>query len=95
PSMNSIFACRRREKQQLAPGHRLARMFRPSSLLCSTCNNTDVAYSSYSSPAGDDQGSSSRALLAVYGAVDRDLFVASLRRDLSAEPSPSPLLSVT
>jgi hypothetical protein len=47
PSVNIIFACRRREKQQPPPGHRLARMFRPSSLLCSTCNNTDVASSSY------------------------------------------------
>ncbi|ONM25223.1 hypothetical protein ZEAMMB73_Zm00001d006842 [Zea mays] len=71
-------------------------MFRPSSLLCSTCNSTDVASSSYySSPAGDDQGSSSRALLVVNGAIDKDLFVASLRRDLSAEPSRSPLLSTT
>jgi hypothetical protein len=62
-------------------------MFRSSSLLCSTCNSTDVASSSsYSSPAGDDQGSSSHALLAVYGVVDRDL---------SAEPSPSPSLSTT
>ena len=94
--MNNIFACRRREKQQLAPGHRRARMFRSSSLLCSTCNSTDVASSSYySSPAGDDQGSSSRALLVVNGAIDKDLFVASLRRDLSAEPSRSPLLSTT
>jgi hypothetical protein len=96
PSVNIIFACRRREKQQPPPGHRLARMFRPSSLLCSTCNNTDVASSSYySSPAGDDQGSSSRALLVMNGAIDRDLFVASLRRDLSTEPSQSPLLSTT
>jgi hypothetical protein len=96
PSVNIIFACRRREKQQPPPGHRLARMFRPISLLCSTCNNTDVASSSYySSPAGDDQGSSSRALLVMNGAIDRDLFVASLRRDLSAEPSQSPLLSTT
>jgi hypothetical protein len=96
PSVNIIFACRRREKQQSPPGHRLARMFRPSSLLCSTCNSTDVASSSYySSPAGDDQGSSSRALLVVNGAIDKDLFVASLRRDLSAEPSRSPLLSTT
>uniref|UniRef100_A0A804NRI3 Ovate family protein n=1 Tax=Zea mays TaxID=4577 RepID=A0A804NRI3_MAIZE len=46
-------------------------------------------------PRGDDQGSSSRALLAVNGAIDRDLFVASLCRDLSAEPSRSPLLSIT
>ena len=93
PSVNIIFACLRREKQQPPPGHR---MFRPSSLLCSTCNSTDVASSSYySSPAGDDQGSSSRALLVVNGAIDKDLFVASLRRDLSAEPRPSPLLSMT
>ncbi|PWZ27939.1 hypothetical protein Zm00014a_002990 [Zea mays] len=71
-------------------------MFHPSSLLCSTSNSTNVASSSYySSPVGDDQGSSSRALLAVNGAIDRDLFVASLCRDLSAEPSRSPLLSIT
>ncbi|PWZ10592.1 hypothetical protein Zm00014a_000328 [Zea mays] len=71
-------------------------MFHPSSLLCSTCNSTDVASSSYySSPAGDDQSSSSHALLVVNGAINMDLFVASLRRDLSAEPSRSPLLSTT
>uniref|UniRef100_A0A804PRA8 Ovate family protein n=2 Tax=Zea mays TaxID=4577 RepID=A0A804PRA8_MAIZE len=96
PYVNIIFACPRREKQQPPLGHRLARMFCSSLLLCSTCNNTDVASSSYyTSPAGNDQGSSSRALLVVNGAIDRDLFVASLRRDLSAEPSRSPLLSTT
>ncbi|KAG2594722.1 zinc finger CCCH domain-containing protein 18-like [Panicum virgatum] len=74
---------------------RLARIFRPASLLRSTCNTTASACSSSSAavaPAGAPSPkapppasacSSSRALLAADAAVGRDSFLASSRRDLA------------
>ncbi|CAL4952505.1 unnamed protein product [Urochloa decumbens] len=74
---------------------RLARMFRPASLLRSTCNTNASTCSSSSSssttkaappPPTASACSSSRALLAADAAVarDRDSFLASSRRDLAA-----------
>ena len=77
---------------------RLARMFRPASLLRSACNTTASACSSSSAavaPAGAPSPtpkapppasacSSSRALLAADAAVARDSFLASSRRDVLA-----------
>ncbi|XP_039808193.1 transcription repressor OFP3-like [Panicum virgatum] len=76
---------------------RLARMFRPASLLRSTCNTTASACSSSAAvaPAGAPSTtpkapppasacSSSRALLAADAAVARDSFLASSRRDVLA-----------
>ncbi|CAM0880500.1 unnamed protein product [Alopecurus aequalis] len=76
---------------------RLARMFRPGSLLRSTCNNNTASTSSScsaavgaaadgvtaSKPAPSSACSSSRALLAADSAVarDRDSFLTSSRRD--------------
>ncbi|KAL6874668.1 hypothetical protein ACP4OV_013333 [Aristida adscensionis] len=78
---------------------RLARMFRPASLLRSTCNTTASTCSSSSSttaaagagaasrpPPPGSACSSSRALLAADAAVarDRDSFLASSRRDYAS-----------
>jgi len=80
---------------------RLARIFRPASLLRSTCNTTASACSSSSAavaPAGAPSPkapppasacSSSRALLAADAAVGRDSFLASSRRDLAPAPAPA------
>ncbi|KAG8053126.1 hypothetical protein GUJ93_ZPchr0001g29350 [Zizania palustris] len=72
---------------------RLARMFRPGSLLRSTCNNAAASTSpggvvtakATTTPSSTSACSSSRALLAAdVAVVDRDSFVASSRRDYAA-----------